>query len=308
MAYKLYTSKWYSTTCHVLEFNPKEYRFDVSLGIKNKLEPLSRIDGEHGSDERTLAKMNGSFFAMNGKGGDIYSTYVDEGKYYHKSTPYFPTLIFWKDYTLTVEKDPTQNRIAEYQSQAFFAIGCAWTLILNGEINFTYDKAELVREFGHPYQRNPRTFLGQKPDGTIVWVVTDGRGSGSLGLTITQQAEIMKSLGCNIAVNMDGGGSSELIVNNKIINRLQNGYERNIGSAFLVYEKVATTSKDKSNTPSTYKTTIANLNMRIGRGTQFGIICTIPEATEVEVYDDIGGWCAVRYGTKKGYCSNSYLT
>ena len=47
----------------------------------------------------------------------------------------------------------------------------------------------------------------------------------------------MLSLGCEYAINLDGGGSSEMIYNNRIINVLSDGIERNIGSAILVYKK-----------------------------------------------------------------------
>jgi exopolysaccharide biosynthesis protein len=48
---------------------------------------------------------------------------------------------------------------------------------------------------------------------------------------------MMKMFDCVNAVSVDGGGSSEMIVNDKIVNRPSDGVERAIGSAIFVYAK-----------------------------------------------------------------------
>jgi exopolysaccharide biosynthesis protein len=62
--------------------------------------------------------------------------------------------------------------------------------------------------------RNPRTVVGLNADGTILTLmVVDGRNPlRSIGMTGTQLGEEMKNAGCTNAVNMDGGGSSELVM------------------------------------------------------------------------------------------------
>lgn len=58
---------------------------------------------------------------------------------------------------------------------------------------------------------HPRTTIGYKADGTIVFFVVDGRQPGfSIGLTDLACAQYMKSLGCVAAIRMDGGGSSTM--------------------------------------------------------------------------------------------------
>lgn len=57
---------------------------------------------------------------------------------------------------------------------------------------------------------NPRTAIGIKPDGTVVYLVMDGRTTASRGSTLRELAEDMLSMGCTTVVNMDGGGSSTL--------------------------------------------------------------------------------------------------
>ncbi len=56
--------------------------------------------------------------------------------------------------------------------------------------------------------RNPRTVIGITKDNHLLMLVNDGRSGQSLGLGTVQLSELMLALGCEAAVNMDGGGSS----------------------------------------------------------------------------------------------------
>ena len=66
--------------------------------------------------------------------------------------------------------------------------------------------------------RHPRTALGKQSDGTIVLVVVDGRNERAAGVSMTELQEIMRWLGCIEAINLDGGGSSTMVVNKKVVN------------------------------------------------------------------------------------------
>lgn len=60
---------------------------------------------------------------------------------------------------------------------------------------------------------NPRTVVGQKADGTVIFLVTDGRGrDGHLGATLKDLIRIMKSYDVVNAANLDGGSSSSMYV------------------------------------------------------------------------------------------------
>jgi hypothetical protein len=63
--------------------------------------------------------------------------------------------------------------------------------------------------------RAPRTAIGIREDGTVLLVVVDGRARPphSVGATLAELAILMKNLGCRHAMNMDGGGSSVMFVN-----------------------------------------------------------------------------------------------
>lgn len=305
--------KKFSSDVHVYQFNPRVERLDATIGKRNKLEKLSKINGEPKSDEAVAAKINGGFFNMNGS-SEYIGSFVDEGLYYSGSSWYYPTLIYWKNnLKLTIEHRPDQSRHAVYQRDAWWAIGVPWTLVVDGKKNFTYDKKTLIAQFGHPYSRAPRTLLGQKIDGTIVMVVVDGRKASSLGVTIEQSASIMLELGCNIAVNLDGGGSSEMIVNGTIKNKPSDGGERSIGTAFMVYGKKQVaqnnSSEDKVVTPSNQKTVTASaLNVRSGPGTLYKKVGLLRKGSTVNVLSTSNGWCKITYnGNNSGYVSAKYL-
>ena len=63
---------------------------------------------------------------------------------------------------------------------------------------------------------NPRTAIGQRADGTVLLLVTDGRGaSGHLGATAADLIKVMKEYGAVNAANLDGGSSSSMYYNGK---------------------------------------------------------------------------------------------
>lgn len=66
--------------------------------------------------------------------------------------------------------------------------------------------------------RNPRTAVGYTANNNLVIVTVDGREEASVGMTLTELANFMKSIGCYDAMNLDGGGSTVLYVNGKIAN------------------------------------------------------------------------------------------
>ncbi len=67
---------------------------------------------------------------------------------------------------------------------------------------------------------NPRTVFGYYEPGHYCFVTIDGRQSGySNGLTLEQEAELMESLGCKLAFNLDGGQTSQFYWNDKIYNQ-----------------------------------------------------------------------------------------
>ena len=82
----------------------------------------------------------------------------------------------------------------------------------------------------------PRTGIGQLADGTVIFVVIDGRQpTWSIGATLRDLMNVFNDYHAVNAINLDGGSSSELVYNGKVMNRLWNIFgERYIPTAFVV--------------------------------------------------------------------------
>lgn len=83
--------------------------------------------------------------------------------------------------------------------------------------------------------RNPRTSIGKTADGDV-WIVTvDGRQGCSAGATLDEMADVMLHLGCQDAINLDGGGSTALNLLGLTVGRPSDGFERQVSSGILIY-------------------------------------------------------------------------
>lgn len=96
-------------------------------------------------------------------------------------------------------------------TQQVLAFGPA--LVENGKISVS-EKDEV----GKAMASNPRTAIGLIDDLHYVFVVSDGRSSSSKGLSLYQLAQFMEGLGVKTAYNLDGGGSSTMYFNGRVIN------------------------------------------------------------------------------------------
>ena len=83
--------------------------------------------------------------------------------------------------------------------------GCCFgpVLIVNGEVN--------LEAYNNKSGFNPRTAIGQRADGAVIFVCIDGRQAGSMGGTYADVIDIMQEYGAVNACNMDGGSSSVMM-------------------------------------------------------------------------------------------------
>lgn len=97
-------------------------------------------------------------------------------------------------------------------------VGGGPVLVKNGSQYITYT-AEVIWGSGVSYStRDPRTAVGYTADNHVIMVVADGRQSGySIGVTLPELAQIMIDLGCVEALNLDGGGSSQMAVGSQYV-------------------------------------------------------------------------------------------
>ncbi|MEO3810144.1 phosphodiester glycosidase family protein [Sphaerisporangium sp. B11E5] len=84
-------------------------------------------------------------------------------------------------------------------------------------------------------RRHPRTLAGVTRNGTLILVAIDGRRPGTtVGASMVEAARLMLWLGARQAINLDGGGSSAMIVKGKVVNKPSDGAERGVGDALLI--------------------------------------------------------------------------
>ena len=83
-------------------------------------------------------------------------------------------------------------------------------------------------------ERHPRTAIGFNADSTrLYFVVVDGRHLTSTGVTLREMKGIFDALGAVNAVNLDGGGSSCILVNDEVLNHPSDGPVRAVGNGCL---------------------------------------------------------------------------
>lgn len=89
--------------------------------------------------------------------------------------------------------------------------------------------------YGFVHKRNPRTFAGVDSVGRIVLITSDGRDTDALGLSIAETAAVAQALGLEDALNLDGGGSTTMVVDGQVVNDPSDPLgERPVGDALLV--------------------------------------------------------------------------
>lgn len=90
-------------------------------------------------------------------------------------------------------------------------------------------------DYGWVLQRNPRTFAGVDAAGRTMLVTVDGRQLGELGLSIPETAAAAKALGMRDAVNLDGGGSTAMVLDGTLVTHPSDAAgERPVGDAIYV--------------------------------------------------------------------------
>jgi hypothetical protein len=107
-------------------------------------------------------------------------------------------------------------------------------LVTNGQMHVTINEEVF---FGSKIPDiHPRTAAGYTRDGRLILLVVDGRQAASRGVYLEELAGIMLDLGCMEAINLDGGGSSALVVNGQLLNRPSGGdTQREVMSALAVF-------------------------------------------------------------------------
>lgn len=165
----------------------------------------------------TIAKQNHAIFAVNGDyyGANNKGYVIKNGNLYRdsvRSTTY-DDLVIYQDGTFDTisEQDTTAQALVGSGVIHSFAFGP--TLVKNNQI-----VVSPTDEVKQAMTKNPRTAIGIIDTLHYIVIVSDGRTANSQGLSLYDLAQVMQSYGAKTAYNLDGGGSSTMYFNGKVIN------------------------------------------------------------------------------------------
>jgi exopolysaccharide biosynthesis protein len=102
-------------------------------------------------------------------------------------------------------------------------VSAASVLLRDGRVSIdastegVFDPRDL-NNYSFSADRHARTIAGVDRAGRLILVTADGIPTKSEGLTLTEEAKVMRSLGATDAINLDGGGSTSFAVNGSTIN------------------------------------------------------------------------------------------
>ena len=166
-----------------------------------------------------IAERSNAIFAVN---GDYYgfrdSGYVMRSGYLYRTVPAKDPdqedLVLYDDGSVNIvrESDVTAEEIKDSGAREIFSFGPG--LLMDGGITVSEDD-----EVERAQVTNPRTAVGLLSPLHYLFVVSDGRTDESIGLSLYELAVLMKDLGCTTAYNLDGGGSSTMWFNGRVLNR-----------------------------------------------------------------------------------------
>jgi exopolysaccharide biosynthesis protein len=182
------------------------------------------------------------------RNADIAWTITDSSKKhaYAVQNPFGPikdsfaynSIKYYKENTRVVNGHNTGSTKMLKKWKMQTAVGGGPVLVQNRTIKITNNE-ELKFAGNAIHDMHPRTAMGYTADGNLIILVVQGRTAGKAeGASLTQLAQILKDLGCIEALNLDGGGSSCLLINGKeTITPSDKEGQRAVPAVFMIQTK-----------------------------------------------------------------------
>lgn len=145
----------------------------------------------------------------------------------------------WEGWTIKVDTKVTDLRTGRTLKLTpdVHVIAGGVGLVRNGHVKITakrdgHDSVNMI------LRRHPRTLAGVTRNGSLILATVDGRNPGvTVGANFVEAAQLMRWLGAVQAINLDGGGSTSMVVGDKVVNKPSDGHERGVGDALLILSK-----------------------------------------------------------------------
>ncbi|MBR3164983.1 MAG: phosphodiester glycosidase family protein [Lachnospiraceae bacterium] len=204
----------YDTTIYVAEVSADSAYLKTAFANgtygKNVTAKTSEIAGSTGA----ILAINGDFYGTQEKGyvvrdGVVYRDIAKNGQ---------EDLVIYSDgsFGFINEGEVTAQELVDAGAEQVLSFGPA--LVTDGQISVSEGE-----EVGKAMASNPRTAIAQTADGKYLFIVADGRTSESAGVSLSQLAQFLQSIGAVNAYNLDGGGSSTMVFNGTVVNNPTTG-------------------------------------------------------------------------------------
>lgn len=138
---------------------------------------------------------------------------------------------------LSAKIEPVEKDQRAAWSRAVYIVGGGPQLIRNGRVEITAEQEGINQKF--VTDLHPRTAIADLGAGRILLVAVDGRQPElSVGLSLVELANLLLEFGARDAINLDGGGSTTMVVGGKIVNSPSDRTgERAVSDAILFFSK-----------------------------------------------------------------------
>lgn len=150
-----------------------------------------------------------------------------------------------KSKKLVLGKGVLKASIKEFQGVVDFGVSGGPLLVKDGEFGIPKEKGHFASSF--VTSRHPRTAIGySKTSKRLYLVIVDGRQKNlSIGVSLKELSDYMMKLGCDSALNLDGGGSSTLVLKDKITNNPSDlGGARKVANCIIIVKNKSESRKN----------------------------------------------------------------
>jgi hypothetical protein len=115
-------------------------------------------------------------------------------------------------------------------------IGGGPQLIKDSRVDITNTAEKILPAFVSDL--HPRTAIAKLKSGELLLVTVDGRQTASIGMSLTMLADLLIEFGATDAINLDGGGSTAMVIRNKLVNKPSDTTgERPVSDAIMIYPR-----------------------------------------------------------------------
>ncbi len=138
---------------------------------------------------------------------------------------------------LNLNLSPVETEQTDSWKKATSVIGSGPQLIKDGRVEITNAAENILPSFVN--DAHPRTAIARLKSGQILLVTVDGRQPGeSIGMSLNMLSDLLLEFGAVEAINLDGGGSTTMVIRNKLVNKPSDATgERPVSDAILVYRR-----------------------------------------------------------------------